>query len=222
MIKACVCRSGVCMLRASGAWEPWHLLLLCVHDLHSELLIPSVGLTRHSAMVTNVGNSCAACDWFEAMMCESARVCVRACVCICVMGGKLKGCKVRTFYSSVMHLPPCLTQIRFCSRFWAMFTKCFAWSPKTVPLKPRVIIRKMQKPPRTLPFLFLEPSLAAWLPAWELISRSWNQKMRHLREAQQWQSGCTPGAEKEGEDGVLIRTVPREGRARGGRAAWNE
>ena len=62
MIKACVCRSGVCMLRASGAWEPWHLLLLCVHDLHSELLIPSVGLTRHSAMVTNVGNSCAACD----------------------------------------------------------------------------------------------------------------------------------------------------------------
>lgn len=43
------------MLGAAGPGSPRHMLFLCVGDLRSALLIPSLGLMRQTAVVANVG-----------------------------------------------------------------------------------------------------------------------------------------------------------------------
>jgi len=81
VVLVCGHAGGLQVLEAPGTY------CVCVSDLHSELLIPSPGLTRQIATVANVG----LCRWHmtdgeemneAAHVLTCAWVCTRTCVCV--------------------------------------------------------------------------------------------------------------------------------------------
>lgn len=99
-----------------------------------------------------------------------------------------------------------------CHRLWTLLTKSFIVS-KTVPVKPKGVIKKMRKRLRPLPFLFPVPTPPAWLPALKSPSRADTGQCGTFRSPA-WQCpGTTQGWEGRGGK-CSSQNCPQEGNSK--------
>lgn len=147
-------------------------------------------------------------------MCEAghvltcAWVCVCTFVCVCVEGLQVKNFLLLSGSS----LCP------FRSGFAVGSGRSLlgvAWSPKTVPLKPRAV-RRRRRPPRILPFLLLCPLLRLDFLPWNPPSEAETRKHGTFRNPAMAVPGAQLGLGRKRRK-CSKQNQPREGRARGGR-----